>query len=90
MVSFLRAGVEAIGEDLEGFWEADEAEGGARVLVGPSLHVAPPNQRWQVGIAGGPMFHATRSGRSSPATRGLPSSSSDRGYALRLSMTYGF
>jgi hypothetical protein len=36
------------------------------------------------------MFHATRSGRSSPATRGLPSSSSDRGYALRLSMTYGF
>jgi hypothetical protein len=90
VVSFLRAGVEAIGEDLEGFWEADEAEGGARVLVGPSLHVAPQNQRWQIGVAGGPMFHATRSGRSSAATRGLPSSSSDRSYALRLSMSYGF
>jgi hypothetical protein len=90
VLSFLRAGVEAIGEDLEGFWEVNEAEGGARVLVGPSLHVAPPNQRWQVSVAGGPMFHAIRSGRSSDATRGLPSSSSDRSYALRLSMSYGF
>jgi hypothetical protein len=90
LLSFLRAGVEVIGEDLEGFWEADEAEGGARVLVGPSIHLAPPTARWQVGVAGGPMLHATRSGRSSDAARGLPSSTTDRGYALRISMSYGF
>ena len=40
-------GVEAIGEDLEGFWESEEREGGARLLVGPSLHISPAAQRWQ-------------------------------------------
>ncbi|MDP9323564.1 MAG: hypothetical protein M3P13_08000 [Acidobacteriota bacterium] len=33
-------GVEAIGEDLEGFWDPQEAEGGTRLLAGPSLHLA--------------------------------------------------
>ena len=32
---------EVIGEDLEGFWEAEGAEGGARLLVGPSIRLAP-------------------------------------------------
>jgi hypothetical protein len=32
-----RVGVEAAGEDIEGLWEPDEAEGGARLLVGPTL-----------------------------------------------------
>lgn len=31
-------GVELVGEDLEAFWDPDEAEGGARFLAGPSLH----------------------------------------------------
>jgi hypothetical protein len=35
-------GVEMIGEDLEGFWEPNEAEGGARLLIGPSMRVASP------------------------------------------------
>jgi hypothetical protein len=90
VLPFLRAGVELIGEDLEGFWEEDEAEGGARILIGPSIHIAPPNQRWQVGVAGGPMLHATRSSRSSGADRGLPASTTDRSYAVRISMSYGF
>jgi hypothetical protein len=34
-------GVEAIGEDFEGFWDSEEAEGGARLLAGPSLHISP-------------------------------------------------
>ena len=50
-------GAEAIGEDLEGFWEEEEAEGGARLLVGPSLHIAPASQRWQLIATGGPLFH---------------------------------
>ena len=84
------AGVELIGEDLEGFWEADEAEGGARLLVGPSIRIAPPDKHWQVGLAGGPIVRATRSGRSSDAVRGLPSSSGNSGYAVRASMSYAF
>jgi hypothetical protein len=34
--SWYRLGVELAGEDLEGFWENEEAEGGATVLVGPT------------------------------------------------------
>ena len=33
----LKLAVELAGEDLEGFWEADEAEGGARFLAGPNI-----------------------------------------------------
>jgi len=82
-------GVELIGEDLEGFWEADEAEGGARVLVGPSIRVAPPTARWQVSLAGGPVIHATRSPGRSDAPRALPDDGRD-GYAVRCGVTYGF
>jgi hypothetical protein len=83
-------GVELIGEDLEGFWEEDEAEGGARVLVGPSIRLAPPTARWQVGIAGGPVVHATRSTVRSDATRSLPDAGGRDGYAVRCRVTYGF
>ena len=62
-------GVEAIGEDLEGFWESEEAEGGARLLVGPSLHVSPAGRRWQLTATGGPLFHPSDTGRSSGAFR---------------------
>ncbi len=86
----LSAGIEAIGEDLEGFWETDEAEGGARLLVGPSIRIAPPRRRWQVAIAGGPIIHATRSSRTSDALRGLPATRADHDYALRASLSYGF
>jgi hypothetical protein len=84
------AGVELIGEDLEGFWEEEEAEGGARLLIGPSLRIAPPAKRWQVSVAGGPIVHATRSNRASEATRGLPSSSGNAGYAIRTAFAYRF
>ena len=30
-------GLELLGEDLEGLWEREEAEGGARLLAGPSF-----------------------------------------------------
>ena len=86
----VHAGVEIIGEDLEGFWEADETEGGARLLVGPSLRIAPPSRHWQIGAAGGPMIHATRSGRTSDASRSLPASSGHTGYAARVAFGYAF
>ena len=83
-------GVEAIGEDLEGFWDSQEAEGGARLLVGPSVHVAPPAKRWQVSFAGGPTFRPTRSERTSQALRDLPATTAARGYAVRTTFAYRF
>jgi hypothetical protein len=84
-------GAEAIGEDLEGFWNPNEAEGGARILIGPSIHVAPPDRHWQVSLAGGPTFHPTTSGRTSDAFRDLPQTTRHgTGYALRLSFACVF
>jgi hypothetical protein len=80
-------GVEGVGEDLEGFWESDEAEGGARLLVGPSLHVAPSGQRWQLTATGGPAFHPSDTGRSSAALRDLPPTQKRIGYAARIGLT---
>jgi hypothetical protein len=86
----LSLGVEGIGEDLEGFWDLEEAEGGARLLVGPSLHFAPTGGRWQMSVAGGPMFHPKDTGRTSQAFRDLPASTKRVGYAVRTSFAYGF
>ncbi len=82
-----RVGIEAIGEDLEGFFEPEEAEGGAKLLVGPSI-------QWKFSdvshlrIGGGPIFYMTQSPARSNAPRLLPSSSS--GFALRASLTHAF
>jgi hypothetical protein len=72
--SRLAVGVEAIGQDLEGFWETDEAEGGARLLLGPSLHVQTRDGSWSASVTAGPVIQtvstllpsvteASRSGR---------------------------
>ena len=83
-------GIEGIGEDLEGFWDQAEAEGGARLLIGPSLHVAPSGRAWQLSVAGGPMFHPSNTGRSSGAIRDLPPTNRTHGYALRASVSAHF
>ena len=57
----LFGGIEAVGQDLEGFWEANEAEGGARMLVGPSLNYAPVSSRFSFTLCGGPIIYATHS-----------------------------
>jgi len=84
----LHVGVEAVGEDLEGLWEKEEAEGGAKVFVGPAVHVAPPHRSWSVSLAGGPILYATRTGRSSPAAR--PLAATGNGYDVRASVGYSF
>ena len=86
----LAIGVEAIGEDIEGFWDAAEAEGGSRILVGPSLHLAPAGRRWQVSLAGGPTFHPTAvTGKTSTALRDLPAANT-RDYAARMTFAVRF
>jgi hypothetical protein len=86
----VHVGVEMIGEDLEGFWDPNEAEGGARLLAGPSIRFAPGSAKWQIGAAGGPMVHATRSAGTSDATRSLPNGAAKDGYAIRASLSYAF
>jgi hypothetical protein len=53
-------GVEGIGQDLEGFWNPAEAEGGAKLLVGPSLHVQSRGGDWSASATVGPVMR-TRS-----------------------------
>lgn len=86
----LSIGAEGVGEDLEGFWEPAEAEGGARLLVGPSLHVAPLGRLWQLSVVGGPVIHKRNSGFVSSAERDLPPITTFTSYALRLSFSAGF
>ena len=79
-----RLGVEAVGEDLEGFWEAEEAEGGAKLYAGPALHWTTPAGRLWVSAGGGPIVYATRSPRSSPAPR--PLDATGNGFTMRVSV----
>jgi hypothetical protein len=51
-------GVEGIGQDLEGLWNPAEVDGGAKLLVGPSLHVQSKRGDWAAGLTAGPVVHA--------------------------------
>lgn len=82
----LYAGFEAIGQDLEGFWEEDEAEGGAKLMVGPSLSLAPKKSKLSFALCGGPAIHATHSQVTNPdAIRELPVQS---GFVVMASVIY--
>ena len=67
----LQLGFEAVGQDLEGFWEADEAEGGAILFVGPALIADIPAVPWTFSICAGSILRATQSIRTSTAPRDL-------------------
>ena len=82
----LALGVEGVAEDLEGFWDSQEAEGGARLLLGPSLHIAPSGRKWQLTATGGPAFHPSDTGRSSAALRDLPPTEKRIGYGARVGL----
>ena len=78
-------GFEVVGEDLEGLWEAEEKEGGARVLVGPSLRFGAPGRPLSASLCGGPVFTIHGNELTSGAVRSLGT-----GYAVRLSFAYVF
>lgn len=84
----LFGGFEMVGEDLEGFWETDEAEGGAKMLLGPSLNLVPAYSKLSFSICGGPVFYATRSNvMPSEAIRDLGANAST-GYTIRAVVSY--
>ena len=83
------AGFEAVGEDLEGFWEADEAEGGAKLLIGPSINLAPANSKFSFSVCGGPVFYATHSNViPSEAIRDVGTLASQTGYTIRAMVSF--
>jgi len=83
----VHVGVEAVAQDLEGLWEPDEAEGGARVFAGPSIHYAVPGRPFYASLCGGPVLVASRSPRENQAPRPLGTGS---GFTIRLTLGYAF
>ena len=55
----ISVGVEGIGQDLEGLWNPSEIDGGAKLLVGPSLHAQSKSGDWAASLTAGPVVHAT-------------------------------
>ncbi|MFD2582457.1 hypothetical protein ACFSR6_08155 [Pedobacter vanadiisoli] len=85
----LYLGFEALGQDLEGFWEKDEAEGGAKLLIGPSINLEPNHSKLSFSISGGPVFYATRSQVTSPAAiREIGNIASGNGYTVRALVNF--
>lgn len=83
-VGTVRLGVEAVAEDLEGFFEAEEAEGGAKLMLGPTVGWAPEGARWQLLVGGGPVLRVTSSTAMTP---GAPRELTGRsGYLLRTAL----
>jgi hypothetical protein len=83
-----RLGVEAIGEDLEGLWEAEEAEGGAKLYIGPAIHWARSDGRLWASLGGGPVVYASRSDARSPAPR--PLGADGNGFTVRMALGITF
>jgi len=86
--SAVHVGAEALGEDLEGLWDPNEAEGGAKIFAGPSVHVAIPAHSWSLTVCAGPIFYPSRNGRTSPA--GRPLDARGNGFSARMSFGYSF
>lgn len=85
--SFL-GGLEAVGEDLEGFWDEKEAEGGAKLFIGPSINFVPSNSKVAFSVSGGPIIYATKNETMlSSAPRNLSQNTSS-GYTLKFQMTF--
>ena len=60
-------GVEGLGQDLEGFWNRDEADGGAKLLLGPSVHARSASGTWAASITAGPLLQTLSRGAADVA-----------------------
>ena len=86
----LDAGLEMLAEDIEGLWDPQEAEGGARLMLGPSFHYRTTG-RIEANLAGGPIVLLRGTKQGSDAVRALGNQSGRQsGYVVRASLTYRF
>ena len=81
LTSTLWLGVEAVGSDLEGFWDQAEAEGGATLFVGPTLALSPSDS-WRLVVGGGPVLRTTSNTMAQAEQRS--------GYVIRTSVRLGW
>lgn len=82
--SWIRVGVEAVAEDLEAFFEVEEAEGGARFVAGPTLVMELLERRLNVGVnAGAGLAYVER-----PTPSGEPVT--DTAFVTRARLAYTF
>ena len=79
-------GVEFVSEDIEGFFEEEEAEGGAKLLLSPNIKML--TESMQIRLGAGPIFYLTESDQSSMAPRVLPTVPDKNGWMVRLSAIY--
>ena len=84
----IHLGIEAVGQDLEGFWDPTEAEGGARLYFGPVIGVEFPGTPWNLTVGGGAIIRATQSTRISGAIRDLPTGGGN-GFIFRSVLSFG-
>jgi hypothetical protein len=80
----LFVGAEALLQDIEGFWTPAEAEGGARLFVGPSVGLASAAGNWAFHLTAGREVRATQSIGTSEAFRAL----GETGFVMRVSTTH--
>jgi hypothetical protein len=84
VASWWRAGMEAAGEDLEAFVEPEEAEGGARVVAGPSVVFELLERKLNLGVhAGGGVAYVPR-----PTLTGDPAT--ETAFMTRARLVYTF
>ncbi len=86
--SSFHLGFEAVGQDLEGIWDATEAEGGATVFIGPTITAAIPTTQWIFNIGAGPIIRATHSIQTSFAARDIPIPGKN-GFMVRAVINFG-
>lgn len=83
----LQLGFEAVGQDLEGFWDENEAEGGATLFIGPIVAAAIPTTPWTFTAGAGPIIRATQTSRASYAPRDL-GPVRENGFVIRATINF--
>jgi hypothetical protein len=88
LTNTLRLGIEAVGQDLEGFWDNEEAEGGARLFVGPTASLGVEGTPWHFTLGAGAIIRGTVSNRMSSAMRDIPAGT-ENGFLVRALVGFG-
>jgi hypothetical protein len=83
----ISVGFEGVGQDVEGLWNPAEADGGAKLLVGPSLHTRSMSGAWAASLTAGPVVQ-TRSTVSPPDIAAVAPSSGGHHVGIFVSVSW--